>query len=145
MAHPMCYPFRIAPEFPEQSREKGLSMTHYVFETRAGRVTDYRLPGAIFQNRAAYDEFAPERHLYEATVATYAAEIDPGAIKRAVRASRAAGHSFITAKVVRESAEMGLQESLLALPGYSEDDVQWHLANPGVRDAVGFYIHASDF
>jgi hypothetical protein len=116
---------------------------HYIFETKAGRVTDFRLPGAIFQTRAAYEEFAPESRLYEAAVATYAAEIAPGAIKRAVRAARAAGHSFLTAKALRESTEMGLREGLLALPGYSEDDIEWHLVNPGLREPTTFISRQS--
>ncbi|TCU68239.1 hypothetical protein EDE08_109364 [Bradyrhizobium sp. R2.2-H] len=83
---------------------------HFVFETKAGRVTDYRLPGAIFHSRQAYNEFAPERRAYEAAVAAYAD--DP-------------------------CADLELRVDLSAL-GYSTDDIEWHLATPGARLAADY-------
>jgi hypothetical protein len=108
---------------------------HFVFETKAGRVTDYRLPGAIFHGRAAYDEFAPDRQLYEAAVASYANEIQPAAIKLAVEFQRSLGFST-TPRAVRGDAKESLRIDLLAL-GYGEEaDIQWHIANPGKRQSM---------
>lgn len=83
---------------------------HFVFETKAGRVTDYRLAGAVFESRQAYEEFAPERRAYEAAVAAYAED---------------------------SGADLELRVDLSAL-GYSADDIEWHLANPGARLAADY-------
>jgi hypothetical protein len=82
-----------------------------------------------------YEEFAPERRRYDAVVAAYAVERKPAAIRAAASAAHALGYKFITQRVVRESAGAGLREGLLAL-GYAEDDIHWHIANPGKRDAT---------
>jgi hypothetical protein len=101
------------------------------------------LPAASFASYAQYRKFAPECRVYEAAVASYAAEIKPAAITRVVRAARACGHTFINARVVRESAEQDLRDSLEAFLWYEESDIQWHIANPGKRQSM-HYAHATD-
>lgn len=87
---------------------------HFVFETRAGRVTDYRLPGAVFNGARAFAEYADERRAYEAAVAAYAAS-----------------------PVITEEAEFHLRISLWEM-GFDEGDIAWHLANPGARQSAEF-------
>jgi hypothetical protein len=109
-------------------------MTRHIFQTNDGVTADDRLPNALFASRALYDEFAPERRAYEAAVATHAAEIEPAAIKLAVQIMRSRGFAA-TAKSARADADNMLRIDMLAL-GYGEDDVRWHVANPGRREAA---------
>lgn len=106
-------------------------------------IADPSLPLALFTGRALYDEFAPDRRRYEAAVTAYALAVKPTTIRGAAREARALGYNFITQRAVRESAEAELREALLALAGFSEDDVEWHIANPGKRDAI-FIADAAD-
>ncbi len=108
----------------------------FVFETKAGRVTDYRLPGAIFHSRQAYNEFAPERRAYEAAVAAYAAAIEQAAIKETIRRRKSMGMPA-SRKSVRQEAEDLLRQDLSALC-YDETEVMWHIARPGARLAAGY-------
>ncbi|MGK7058058.1 hypothetical protein AB4853_16475 [Bradyrhizobium sp. 1050_B9_N1_2] len=105
---------------------------HFIFQTKAGRVTDYRLPGAVFEGRRAYEEFAADRRAYEAAVAAYAAAMEPAAIKEAIERRRSKG-TPANRKAAREDAEFLLRVDLGEL-GYPEDDIEWHIANPGERE-----------
>jgi hypothetical protein len=106
-----------------------------------GRISLPRLPGAIFSSAAAFKEFAPERGLYEKAVAEHAREVAPANVKRDVKAARAAGYAFVTAKSIREGAEWGLRSQLEAL-NYSDAEIQWHIANPGRRDRHAYSMAA---
>lgn len=87
---------------------------HFVFQTKAGRITDFRLPDAIFEGPRAYVEHGDERRAYEAAVAAYAAS-----------------------PVITEAAEFDLQLSLAEL-GFDGEEIAWHLANPGRRLSTEF-------
>lgn len=84
----------------------------YDFRTREGLIMDFRIPGASFGCRLAYEEFAPERQLYEAAVITYAADRD----------------------------EWALREALRSFPDLQQDDVEWHVANPGGRQPMHYMV-----
>lgn len=83
-----------------------------------------------FANAAAFARFAPEQRKYHEAVIAFADETSPAAIAKAIAAARVCGLRLSEADA-RESAVAGLRERLLALPGYTEADVQWHAARRG--------------
>jgi hypothetical protein len=108
---------------------------------RNGDIRLPRLPGAIFSSVAALKEHAPDRRTYEKAVAGHAQEVAPANVKRRVKAARAAGYAFVTAKSIREDAEWELRSQLEAL-NYSDAEVRWHIANPGRRDRHAYSMAA---
>lgn len=95
--------------------------------------TDQNLPGAFFSSAGSYLEFCAERRQYQAAVSAFAAETSPAAINTAIAVAR--GHGLrLTRADAREAAVAGLRDRLLALPGYTEADVQWHAARRGRRE-----------
>ncbi|WP_441232668.1 hypothetical protein [Bradyrhizobium sp. 1200_D9_N1_1] len=99
----------------------------------ARSTTDQNLPGAFFSSAGSYLEFHMERREYEAAVQAFAADTSPTAIRSAIAVAR--GHGLrLTSVGAREAAVAGLRDRLLALPGYTEADVQWHAARRSRRE-----------
>jgi hypothetical protein len=108
---------------------------------RNGDIRLPQMPGATFSSVAALKEYASDRRTYDNIVAGYAREIAPANVKRCVKAARAAGYAFVTAKSVREDAEWELRSQLEAL-NYSDAEIRWHIANPGGRDRQAYSMAA---
>lgn len=87
----------------------------------------------MFANATIAASFAPEERRYQEAVTAFAAETSPAAISNAIAAARRYGFRLTRAEA-REAAVMGLRDRLMALPGYSEADVQLHAARRGRRE-----------
>lgn len=111
----------------------------FVFETRTGRVTDYRLPNAAFGSRAAYDELADVRRLYEEALTKYKSAIAPAVTRKAVKYLRRTYGIVVSKKSLVRNAQESLREDMLSL-GYDEDQIQWQFDNPNMRLAEQFGI-----
>lgn len=96
-------------------------------------MTSTRFETSTFANGAAFARHAPEERRYHDAVAAYAADAGPAAISNAIAAARRCGFRLTKADA-REAAVTGLRDRLLALPGYTEADVQWHAARRGRRE-----------
>ncbi|QOZ09244.1 hypothetical protein [Bradyrhizobium sp. CCBAU 51765] len=94
---------------------------------------DQNLPGAFFSSARTYLGSHSERREYESAVRAFAIEASPTAISNAIKAAHRRGFRLTKADA-REAAVAGLRDRLLALPGYSETDVQWHAVRRGRRE-----------
>lgn len=86
-----------------------------------------------FANFATFARFAPEERDYREAVQAFAADASSAAISSAIAVARRHGLRLTKADA-REAAVMGLRDRLLALPGYTEADVQRHAARRGRRE-----------
>ncbi|WP_375762613.1 hypothetical protein ACE10W_16645 [Bradyrhizobium sp. B025] len=96
-------------------------------------MTSAQLDTTTFANAVAFAQFAPEQRRYQEAVTSFAADTSPTAISSAIATAQRCGFR-LTRAAAREAAVAGLRDRLLALPGYTEADVQWHAARRGRRE-----------